>query len=117
MTMTDEHTTAITVTFDDLYVLTAEDTEGDVDVFVLNMNEAPAPPPYYITVADRRFALTGETFLVRGHGAALPRYVRAEESEGRLAMLVEREERLLAYVHDPVAEAEEDEAEETADES
>jgi hypothetical protein len=106
MTMTDEHATAITVTFDDLYVLTSEDAEGEVDVFVLNWNEEPLPPPFYVTVSDRRFALSGLTFLVRGHGAALPRWVREEEAAGHLTMFVEREDRLLAYVHDPEAENE-----------
>lgn len=104
--MTNEQTTSVTVTFDDLYLLTAEDPEGEVDVFVLNWNEEPVPPPFYVAVADRRFAFNGTTYLVRGHGADLPRFVRSEEAEGRLVVFVEREDRLLTYVHDPVAEAE-----------
>jgi hypothetical protein len=105
---THAEATALTVTFDDLYVLTSEDPEGEVDLFALNWNEQPGLPPYYITVAERRFAFTGATYLVRGHGAGLPRFVRGEEAEGRLVMLVEREDRLLVYVHDPAAEAEDE---------
>src|SRR5690606_27137872 len=101
----------ITVTFDDFYVLTAEDQDGEVDAFVLNWNEEPTPPPYYVRVDDRRFGLASITFLVRCHGAALPRWLRAEEAEGHLTLFVERDERLLAYVHDPNAETEEDEPE------
>lgn len=101
--------TAITLTFDDLFVLST----GDVDAFVFDMAEATVPPPYYITVEGRRFALTGTTFLESGHGAVLPRWVREQEAEGHLAMFVRRNERLLAYVHDPaVSEDEEGEDEE-----
>ncbi len=103
--MTD--TTAITLTFDDLFVLTT----GDAEAFVYDMVDSAAPPPYYITVADRRFALAGLTFLEHGHGAVLPRWVREEEAAGHLVMFVRREERLIGYVHDPAAIEDEDEAE------
>ncbi|MSQ42362.1 MAG: hypothetical protein EXR65_04925 [Dehalococcoidia bacterium] len=98
--------TAITLTFDDLSVLST----GGVDVFTLDMGEAPQPPPYYVTVDGRRFRFTGATYLERGHGAVLPAWVRSEEAAGRLTLFVRRGERLLAYVHDP-AETEEDEGE------
>ena len=98
--------TAITLTFDDLFVLSS----GDIDVFAYDMGEAPVAPPYYITVDGRRFRFTGTTFLEKGHGAALPSWVREEEAAGRLALFVRRRERLLAYLHDP-AEAEDDEGE------
>ncbi len=97
--------TAITVTFDDLFVLSA----GQVDTFVYDMAESVAPPPYYITVDDHRFALVGVTFLESGHGAVLPRWVAEQEAEGRLAMFVRRGERLLGYVFDPSV-VEDDEA-------
>ena len=64
--------TAITLTFDDLFVLST----GDVDAFVYDMADSLVPPPYYITVDGRRFALSGMTFLEQGHGAVLPRWVR-----------------------------------------
>lgn len=98
--------TSMSVTFDELYVLES----GGVDCFVLDWNEAPALPPYYITVDGRRFAYTGTTYLVKGHGAQLPQWVQAEEAAGRLALFVERDGRLMGYLHDPAAGAEDDEA-------
>ena len=97
-------TTATTLTFDDLFVLST----GDVDAFVYDMAEATVPPPYYITVDGRRFALSGTTFLEHGHGAVLPRWVREEEAAGHLVMFVRRNERLLGYVFDPAAADDED---------
>ena len=101
-----EQATELTVGFEDLFVLSA----GVVDAFVLNWNEAEAPPPYHVDVGDRRFAFTADTYLVTGHGAGLPEYLAAEEAEGRLTLLVEREGRYLVYRHDPAA-PEDDEAE------
>ena len=97
--------TSMSVTFDELYVLES----GGVDCFVLDWNDAPALPAYYITVDGRRFGYTGATYLVKGHGAQLPQWVQAEEAAGRLTMFVERDGRLMAYVHDPSA-VEDDEA-------
>lgn len=94
--------TAITLTFDDLFVLSA----GDVDAFVYDTAESPVPPPYYITIDGRRFALGGVTFLEQGHGAVLPRWVREEEAAGHLVMFVRRNGRLMGYVHDPAAAGE-----------
>jgi hypothetical protein len=103
---TAEQATELTVGFDDLFVLST----GGVDAFVLNWNEAENPPPYYIDVGDRRFAFTADTYLVTGHGADLPEFIQAEEAEGRLTLLVEREGRYLVYSYDPNApEDEEDE--------
>lgn len=102
MTTTDP--TAIVLAFDDLFVLSS----GDVDAFVYDMADSPVPPPYYITVDGRRFALSTLTFLETGHGAILPRWVREQEAEGKLAMFVRRNERLMGYVHDPAATDDED---------
>ncbi len=102
--------TSITLAFDDLFVLST----GDVDAFVYDMAEATDPPPYYITIDDRRFALTGLTFLEQGHGAVLPRWVREEEAAGHLVMFVRRNERLMGYVFDPAVAAE-DEGDEAGD--
>ena len=102
-----EHPTSVTITFADMYVLAA----GEVDAFAINWNEEDAPPPYYVQVDGKRFAFNGLTFLVRGYGAALPRFVQEEEAAGHLVLFVERGTRLLAYVYDPEAEAEDDEAE------
>ena len=85
-------------------------SEDGVDVFVLNWNLQPEAPPYYVRVAGRRFSYTGETLLVKGHGAWMARMAREHEAEGRLMMLVERTGRYLIYVHDPNA-VEDDEAE------
>lgn len=100
-----EHPTSVEVTFNEMYVLTAE----DVDAFAINWNEHDDPPPYYIVVDGKRFAYTGLTFLVRGYGAALPKMVREEEEAGHLMLFLERDDRLLAYMFDPDAEVEDDE--------
>ena len=78
--------TATTLTFDDLFVLST----GGIDAFVYDMAESPVPPPYYITVDDRRFALSGLTYLESGHGAVLPRWVTEEEAAGHLVLFVRR---------------------------
>jgi hypothetical protein len=101
----DEETRTLHVELEDFEVLET----GDADVLVLNLNELAGTPPFYIEVGDRRFALQRDTYQVRGHGAELPAWLRAEETDGRLVLLAEREERFLIYVHDPTAEAEEDE--------
>lgn len=101
------HQTTVELTMDDLYVLTAD----DVDAFAVNWNEQPAPPPFYVVVDGRKFALTGQTYLVRGFGAELPDWVKAEDAAGHLVLFVERDGRLLAYSFDPDAESDEDEAE------
>ena len=98
--------TATTLVFDDLFVLST----GEVDAFVYDMADSPTPPPYYITVDDRRFALGGLTFLESGHGAVLPRWVREEEATGHLVMFVRRNARLMGYVHDPAAVEDDDAA-------
>ncbi len=96
---------ALSAGFSDLYVL---DTE-DVEAFVIDLNGRDAAPPFYVDVDGRRFTFTAATFLLSGHGAALPDYVRAEEAEGRLVLFGEREDRLLIYGHDPNAEVEDGE--------
>ena len=106
---TTEALTEIEVTFDDLTVL----SEGGVDVFVLDWGVESAPP-YFIHVGERRFEFSASTLLVSGHSALLPAWVREQESEGRIPLLVERDERYYLYLHDPAAQAEapdEDEAE------
>ena len=100
----------VEVGFDDLTVL----SEGEADVFVLNLNGEEGPPPYYVTVNGRRFSFTGETFLIFGHSAMLSDWVREQEAEGMLVLLAEREDRYLRYVHDPAAELEEAESEAAA---
>jgi len=97
-----ETPTAVTVGFEDLYLL----SESGVDVFVLDLSRDAGQPPYYISAEGRRFAFTGRTFLNPGWHTALPREIQAEEAEGRLALLVERPKRFYLYLHDPAAEAE-----------
>ncbi len=104
--------TIVELDFSDFYILTS----GDVDAFAVNWTEMDEPPPFYVTVAGRRFAFNGLTFLVKGHGAPLPTWVREEEAAGHLVLFVERDDRLLCYVHDPAAiEDDEDEAAEAAE--
>ena len=95
------------VTFDDMTVL----TEGGADVFVVNLNDSDEPPPYYVAVSGRRFSFEGATFLIQGHSALMPEWVREHAAEGRLVLLGEREDRYLRYVHDPAEEMEDDEEE------
>jgi hypothetical protein len=97
--------TEIAVTFDDMTVL----SEEGVDVFVLNWNDEEDPPPYYVDVGDRRFAFSSSTFQVNGHGPWLPGQLREHEAEGRIPLLVERDDRYYLYLHDPDEGAEEDE--------
>ena len=92
----------VEVGFDDLTVL----SEGGADVFVLNLNGAETPPPFYVSVAGRRFAFTGETFLIQGHSAGLAGWVREQEEQGSLPLLAERDDRYLRYVHEPPGEGE-----------
>ena len=89
--------TDIVVTFDDMTVL----SEDGVDVFLLGWDEYENPPPYFVEVADRRFSFTSQTFLIRGHSAELPRFVREQDAEGRTTLLVERDGRYLIYLYDP----------------
>ena len=103
MAPADEMQEQIEVGFEDLMVVS--DDEG-ADVFALNWNEPPYPPPFFIVVAGRRFRFSGKTFLLKGYGASMARFLREQEAEGRLVMLVERDNRLYIYVHDPAVEAE-----------
>ncbi|MGE0135336.1 MAG: hypothetical protein AB7U23_10420, partial [Dehalococcoidia bacterium] len=86
-------------------------SEGGVDVFLLNMNEFDDVPPYYIEVAGRRFSYSSSTFPTKGHGAHLPRFIAEQEAAGNLVVLGERNERYIAYVHDPNAPTEDEEGE------
>ncbi len=101
----------VEVGFDAMDLLTDE----GVEVFVLALNERSAPPPYYVTAEGRRFHYTGDTFLVQGRGADMPRFVAAHEEEGVLVLLVERHDRYLAYVHDPAEDAQEEDDAEAAE--
>jgi hypothetical protein len=102
----------LAVSFDEMTVL----SEGGADVFLVNLNDTEETPPYYIAVNGRRFSFEGLTFLIQGHSAVMPAWVRENEAEGRLVILGERDDRYLRYVYDPQAELEEDEddAEEAA---
>ncbi|MDA0271386.1 MAG: hypothetical protein O2798_09515 [Chloroflexi bacterium] len=91
--------TSVGLTFQDFYILSS----GGVDAFAINWTEQDEPPPFYVTVEGRRFAFNGLTYLVKGYGAQLPQWVREEEAAGRLVLFVERDDRLMCYVHDPAA--------------
>ncbi len=106
-------TTELAVGFDDMTVL----SEDDIELFVLNLEEDPDLPPFYVDVAGRRFAYSSSTFPVKGHGATLPPFIREQEAAGNLVILVERSGRYMAYVHDPnaVYDDEEDGDEEAED--
>ncbi len=93
---------AVEARFGDLTVL----SQDGVDIFVLPWDADGAPPPFYVNVDGRSFHFTSRTFLYDGHGATMPRYVQEEEAEGRIPLLVERNDRYYIYSHDPNAEAE-----------
>lgn len=96
----------VEVKFDQMGVL---EDEAGTQAFILDWNLEPAPPPYYLVIDGRRFAYSGETLLVKGHGARFGRIVREHEAAGRIAMFVERSARLLIYVFDPSAADDESE--------
>ena len=100
-------TTEIAVGFDDMTVL----SEGGVDVFLLNMDDFEDVPPYYVDVAGRRFSYSSTTFPTKGHSAHLPRFIAEQEAAGNLVVLGERNDRYIAYVHDPNAVSEDEEGE------
>lgn len=102
----------MTVGFQDLHMISS----GGVDVFALNLNDWPNPPPFYLEIDGRLFSLQpSNTYLVTGHGARLPEWISAEEAEGRLTLLAERKGRYLVYSHDSLATEEDDEDEEATD--
>lgn len=108
----DAETKTMALGFSDLYLVST----GGVDVFALNLNTWEGTPPFYLEVEGRQFSLQpSNTYLVTGHGAALPTWLQAEESEGHLTVLAERGGRYLVYSHDTTAvdedEDEDDEAE------
>ena len=109
----NSETKTLDITFNDLNILST----GGVDVLVLNLNEWNSDIPFYLEIDQRLFALQpSNTHLVSGHGAQLPNWITNEESEGRLTILVERNERYLVYIHDPLA-IDEDEDEDENDET
>jgi hypothetical protein len=97
--------TELAVGFDDLTVL----SEDALELFVLNLDDDPDLPPFYVDVAGRRFAYSSNTFPVKGHGATLPPFVEEQEAAGNLVILVERNDRYMAYVYDPNAVYDEEE--------
>ena len=101
----------LAVTFDEMTVL----SEGGADVFVLNLNDREDVPPYYVTVNGQRFSFTGDTFLVQGHSAVMPDWVREHEAAGRLVLLAERDDRYIRYVHDPHALEDDEDDEDPAE--
>ena len=109
----NSETKTLDITFNDLNILST----GGVDVLVLNLNEWDNDVPFYLEIDQRFFALQpSNTHLVSGHGAQLPNWITNEESEGRLTILVERNERYLVYIHDTLA-IDEDEDEDEDDET
>ena len=106
----NSETKTLDITFNDLNILST----GGVDVLVLNLNEWDNDVPFYLEIDQRLFALQpSNTHLVSGHGAQLPNCITNEESEGRLTILVERNERYLVYIHDTLAVEEDDDDDET----
>ena len=106
----NSETKTLDITFNDLNILST----GGVDVLVLNLSEWNNDIPFYLEIDQRLFALQpSNTHLVSGHGAQLPNWITNEESEGRLTILVERNERYLVYIHDTLAIDEDEDGDET----
>ena len=112
---TTEFAADIEIGYDDLTVM----SEVGFDVFIFNWNDFTSPPPYYVTVEGRRFSFSSKTVLFQGHGAVLAGLIAEHDTEGRMVLLVERDDRYLLYLHDPAAEAadEDEEASDDADSS
>ena len=110
----NSETKTLDITFNDLNILST----GGVDVLVLNLNEWDNDIPFYLDIDERIFALQpSNTYLVSGHGAQLPNWITDEESEDRLTILVERNERYLVYSHDTLAtDDDDDDSEENIEE-
>ena len=107
----NSETKTLDITFNDLNILST----GGIDVLVLNLNECNHDIPFYLDIDQRLFAMQpSNTYLVSGHGAQLPNWITNEESEGRLTILVERNERYLVYSHDTLAIEDEEIDEESA---
>ena len=110
----NSETKTLEITFNNLNILST----GGVDVLVLNLNEWNNDIPFYLEIDQRLFALQpSNTHLVSGHGAQLPNWITNEELEGRLTILVERNERYLVYIHDTLAIEEDDDDETIVEES
>ena len=58
----------VSVSFDDLDVLSDQDKE----TFVLNLNFFEEQMPFYIKVQDYNFSFSGQSFLINGRSAMLP---------------------------------------------
>lgn len=54
--------------------------------------------PTRLRVGEREFVYD-RSYPVKGHGATMPPYVRRLVEEGRVPLIVERNERYLVYVH------------------
>jgi hypothetical protein len=105
----DTETKVMSFGFQDLHLVSS----GGVDVFAVDLNFWDGKLPFYIEIDNRLFSLHhSNTYLVTGHGAQLPEWIAAEESEGRLTLLAERDTRYLVYSHDTLA-TDEDEDNET----
>jgi len=106
----DPETKIMSLGFKDLYLVSS----GGVDVFAIDLNDWDGKIPYYLEVDGKLFSLQpSNTYLVTGHGARLPEWITAEEEEGRLTVLAERDTRFLVYSHDTLAVDEEEEDDDT----
>ena len=85
----------VSVSFDDLDVLSDQDKE----TFVLNLNFFEAQMPYYIKVSDYSFSFSGQSFLINGRSAVLPSLIEENEKNHQLTLLVERSNRFYIYLH------------------
>ena len=85
----------VSVSFDDLDVLSDQDKE----TFVLNLNSFESQMPYYIKVNDYNFSFSGQSFLINGRSAMLPTLIEENENNHQLTLLVERSNRFYIYLH------------------
>tara|TARA_A100001037_G_scaffold286978_1_gene295938 strand:- start:610 stop:912 length:303 start_codon:yes stop_codon:yes gene_type:complete len=85
----------VSVSFDDLDVLSDQDKE----TFVLNLNFFEEQMPFYIKVQDYNFSFSGQSFLINGRSAMLPDLIEENEKNHQLTLLVERSNRFYIYLH------------------
>jgi hypothetical protein len=78
--------------------------EGDLEPLALEGMEVPrirlhGPPPYTQARLGGREYRYERSFPVKGHGANLPDFIRAQLDAGKTPLVIERETRFYVYLN------------------